>query len=135
MNRLLLAIFSFAAAVALAAGPRTGKLIGHVEIGPLSPVQRPGHDPKPSPEMYARYHVLVTKAGPQGGEMKSQLRVVVAKLKLTDSGDFSTDLVAGTYQVSVVPKQMGMHPPVVKEVTVATGKTTKVVLKVDTGIR
>lgn len=135
MKALLVLLASLAVGSAMAGPAKTGKLVGHVEIGPNSPVERPGHPVKTPPEVYKRYTVMVTQRGPHNGQMKSMLIRVVAQLKLSATGDFSTDLPPGEYQVGVsTPIQLMTKPPQ-QTVKIVAGKTTKVTIKVDTGIR
>src|SRR5258708_3481322 len=108
---ILLAVFALAA-VSLASSPQMGKLVGHVEIGPISPVERPGQKQVVPPSMYSHYEVLVTQHGPQNSRMKSHLVRIVAHLKLSATGDFAMSLPAGDYQVSVVADKQAMKAPV-----------------------
>jgi hypothetical protein len=114
---------------------KMGKLVGHVEIGPISPVQRQGQKEVVPPEVYKRYLVLVTQPLIKTERMRSMAIRIVAKLKLSDKGEFSTDLAPGSYQVEVTSPGRVMPVPVRKEVMISARKTTKVTLKVDTGIR
>ncbi len=134
--RLFIATITLAvAALALAQAPKTGKLTGHLDVGPLSPVERPGVKPKVPPEVYKRYTIMVTQHGPQNGHVKSHLIRVVKQLPVSAKGDFSVDLAPGVYQVGVSPTDHMLRTPPAKEVTIVAGKTVKVDLYVDTGIR
>src|SRR5579862_4781014 len=86
---------------AMSASPKKGTLVGHVDVGPLSPVEKVGEKKKVPPDVYKRYQVMVTQHGPQNGQMKSMLMRVVAHVKLSATGDYTVDLDPGVYQVSV----------------------------------
>lgn len=136
MNRLLLALFLALASFAVAHNTKTGKLVGHVDIGPLTPVERPGHKQKVPPEMYKRYKVTVMQPGPHNGQMKSHMLRLVADLKLNSDGDFSTDLAPGEYRIEVHAVSPNSRPmPEAKTVNITAGKTTRVTFSIDTGIR
>jgi hypothetical protein len=135
MNRVLLVLLLAFTSLAIADRPKTGKLTGHVSLGPISPVERPGHKQRVPPEMYKHYQISVTQPGPHNGMMKSHMLRVVATLKLTSDGDFSTDLPPGEYRVEVRAEPSPMHLPPSQTVTISAGKTTRVTFSVDTGIR
>jgi hypothetical protein len=129
-SSLILALFT----LAQGAG-KTGKLVGHVDIGPLTPVERPGVKIKVPPEMYRQYTIVISQRGPHNGMMKSHMRRLVANLKLSDTGDFSTNLAPGDYLVAVRSEKPMRVPTPEQEVTIVAGKTKKVKIEIDTGIR
>ncbi|HVT12545.1 MAG TPA: hypothetical protein VHE55_09775 [Fimbriimonadaceae bacterium] len=133
------ALFTLLAAsfigLSIAAPAKTGKLVGHVEVGPISPVERPGHPAKIPPSVYKKYTVMVTQRGPHNGQMHSMLIRVIAQLKLSPTGDFKADLPPGEYQVGVETPVQLMTKPSQQTIKIVKGKTTKVTIKVDTGIR
>jgi hypothetical protein len=115
--------------------PQEGHLVGHVDIGPLTPIERPGHKPVVPPEMYRRYTIEVTQRGPQTGQIKSHMVRMVATVKISDKGDYSIDLLPGDYQVGIKSAQPMMRQFQPQDVKIRSGKTTKLNLKIDTGIR
>ena len=132
---LIASCLLFAASVAASATePKLGRLVGHVDIGPISPVERPGVKVKVPPEMYKHYTVLVTQPGPHNGQMKSMMIRLVARLKLDSNGDFSTNLRPGEYNLKVEPTNKITRSDA-KTVMIKAGQTTRVTLSVDTGIR
>ncbi|HWA84390.1 MAG TPA: hypothetical protein VG820_13190 [Fimbriimonadaceae bacterium] len=134
--KALLILLALSAVGMAAAGPsKTGKLVGHVEVGPISPVERPGHPAKVPPSVYKKYTVMVTQRGPHNGQMHSMLIRVVAQLKLSPTGDFKADLPPGEYQVGVETPIQLITKPAQQTIKIRAGKTTKVTIKVDTGIR
>lgn len=135
MNKIVVSLLCVFAACSFAQAVKKGKLVGHLEIGPLSPVERPGHKQVAPPAMYKKFTVLVTQRGPHNEKMSSHLIRVVANLKLSPKGDFSTDLDPGEYQVSVRTTERMMHVPDQRTINIAAGKTTRIELKFDTGIR
>jgi len=134
MKAILLTIIALLVTLTMAASPKKGKLAGHVDIGPISPVQHIGKKDKVPPEMYKRYMVVVTQGGPRNQKMKSHLIRVVANVKLSATGDYSVDLDPGEYQVGVNGASRLLLPST-QGVKIIAGKTTKLNLHVDTGIR
>jgi len=135
MKHFLIALASCALTFGLAQGAKTGKLAGHVDIGPVTPVERPGHPAKVPPEWYKRNTVVITQRGPHNGHMQSHLIRLVAELKLSGTGDFAINLNAGEYQVGVKSTQPMRQPPTQKTVMIVAGKTVTLTFHVDTGIR
>jgi hypothetical protein len=136
MKLFLLVIGLFIAAATLGEGAsKTGKLVGHVDIGPLTPVERPGVKKKVPPEMYKQYTVQVTQPGPHNSHMKSHLIKIVATLKLSANGDFSTNLAPGTYDVRISSTKPMFRTLAPQEVKIVAGKTTRADIEIDTGIR
>lgn len=135
VNVIALIFATLISALAFGSEPKTGKLVGHVDIGPLSPVERPGPKPTVPPEMYKRYTVQILQPGPHNERMRSHLLRLVTELKLTDKGDFSVDLIPGEYRVGIKSTQPMIHAPTDQFVTISAGKTTKIAIRIDTGIR
>ena len=134
MRFLLLGIL-FAASFATGAPAQTGKLVGHVDYGPVRPIEHPGEKHVIPPAVLKKLVVLVTQPGPHNNRMKSHMLRLVAQLKLTPNGDFSTTLTPGEYRVSITSDPPLMHAPAPQEIKIVAGKTTTVRIKVDTGIR
>jgi len=113
----------------------TGTLKGHVDIGPLSPVQKIGVKETPSPAMYKGYEIHV-KAAPENAKM---LTKVYKRVEIDKHGDFTTTLSPGRYRVEVsqanTARRGFMHPFPGQYITVVAGKTVTTKLFIDTGIR
>jgi hypothetical protein len=106
-------------------GPRSGHLIGHIEIGPLTPVQRPGDEPKVPPELYKKYRV----------EVQLLKNGALTILHVDSKGNFAANLVPGRYRVSVPARGLVPVPPAAQEVVITAGSTVRINFRVDTGIR
>jgi hypothetical protein len=118
------AVLAFGIALAMwAPASPAGLLKGHVEIGPIKPVERPGKKEKVPPALYRPYTILVSH-----GAFKKEL-------KLSDTGEFATKLAPGSYTVSVKAKVRLMNPPEARKVVIAAGKATVINFSIDTGIR
>jgi hypothetical protein len=103
----------------------TGVLEGKVSIGPICPVEGPGFDCDPDPSLYTSHHLLIIKDGS-----------AILEVGLDGQGNFRTDLVAGTYLVDFAPRDIGIpgsFTPV--EAVIESGKTTRLEIEIDTGIR
>ena len=143
MSRIMLVVLILATAIALAqvppssqaAGPRPGRLSGHVDISPVTPVERPGHKAKVPPEWYKHYSISITQRGPQSGQMRSHLLKMVKQVKLSGTGDFSVELKPGAYVVSVTSDGGNKAMPPSQDVIVTSGKTAQVTFHIDSGIR
>ncbi|MFI5385676.1 MAG: hypothetical protein ACHQ50_06085 [Fimbriimonadales bacterium] len=135
MKLLFLALATMVLSQAMAQGPKTGKLLGHVDIGPIKPLERPGEKQQVPPGMYRSYTVLIVQPGPHNEHVKSHLLRRVAELKLSKKGDFSMDLAPGDYRVSINSTSPMFHAPSPKDVTIISSKTTRVTIRIDTGIR
>lgn len=106
----------------------SGTLTGHVDIGPLQPVERVGvPQPTPSPAMYAAWRIVVLS---QDGKRE------IARGEIDSSGHYQIKLPDGKYLVTAKPVngeglggQQG-HP-----VEILTGKTIQLDISIDTGIR
>jgi hypothetical protein len=125
MKRIALFMLVLIAGAAVAAYRQNGTVEGHLDIGPLRPVQRPGQEPKVPPEMYKRYRVefQLLQNGP------------TTVVPVDGRGNFTANLAPGRYRVSVPAKGVVPVPPPAQVVTVLSGKTLKLKIKVDTGIR
>ncbi|MES2315574.1 MAG: carboxypeptidase-like regulatory domain-containing protein [Patescibacteria group bacterium] len=103
----------------------TGTLKGHVDIGPVCPVEQIGHPCTPSPETnMARQVGVFTQSG-----------VLVSSQHLDANGNYQFTLAPGTYTI----KASGMMVDELSEnkgtVTVKSGQTTTLNFNIDTGIR
>jgi len=114
----------------------TGTLKGNVDIGPISPVMRQGIHEKVPPEMYAHLQVHIMKFPATTGAMRPHFLIMVKNLGLDSKGDFTLKLPEGQYRVEVArdkPQKVGRLPA--QTVNIVAGKTVKLELHVDTGIR
>lgn len=101
-----------------------GALSGRVTLVPISPVQRPGVQPAPSPAPGVKLLVY-------GPERQEAAAVVTG----TD-GRFRVDLPPGQYQVEIGPrkgKEFSKDLPAT--VTITPGGETRLDIRLDTGMR
>lgn len=106
---------------------QSGDIAGQVKIGPLSPVQKVGEpDPPIPPELLKACKVIV---------LSKDGKTVVAKIALKPKGFFRSKLAPGEYlakaELANAPKRM--NEPV--KIVIESGKTTRIELHADTGIR
>jgi hypothetical protein len=77
----------------------SGTLTGHVDIGPLQPVQRVGEPPPtPSPAMYAAWRIVVLS---EDGKRE------IARGEIDSSGQYQIKLPFGKYMVTARPVNGG----------------------------
>src|SRR4029077_9498704 len=124
------AIFSLIAAASLIFTPH-GTLQGHLNIGPIAPVERVGQRQTPPPGWYKPYVVLIYR----GDKMK--VSFAAKRVKVNGRGDFSTQLAPGLYWVQVARDDNSpfMRPVPRRQVPIRANQTSRVTLDVDTGIR
>jgi hypothetical protein len=105
-----------------------GTLAGHVDIGPLQPVERVGEpQPTPSPEMYAAWRIVVLS---QDGKRE------IARTEIDSRGNYQVIIPAGKYMVTAKPTSgVGLGGQRVQPVEVFSGETTQLDVSIDTGIR
>ena len=106
----------------------SGTLTGHVDIGPLQPVERVGvPQPTPSPAMYAAWRIVVLS---EDGKRE------IARGEIDSSGQYQIKLPDGKYMVTARPiNGAGLGGLQVHPVEILTGKTTQLDISIDTGIR
>ncbi|MGZ6346039.1 MAG: hypothetical protein ACXWNC_00510 [Anaerolineales bacterium] len=106
----------------------SGTLTGHVDIGPLQPVQRVGEpQPTPSPAMYAAWRIVVLS---EDGKRE------IADGEIDSSGQYQIKLTIGKYMVTARPVNgAGLGGQQVKPVEILMGKTIHLDISIDTGIR
>ena len=103
----------------------TGVLEGKVTIGPICPVEGPGLDCDPDPSLYTSHRLLIIKND-----------AVIQEVPLDGQGNFKTELVAGTYLVDFSPHDIGIPGSFTPlEAIIESGKTTRLDIEIDTGIR
>lgn len=105
---------------------RPGFLEGHVNIGPLSPVQRAGETPVVPPEAYAARQIVVYK---EDGKTK------VVQPKIDDRGNYRVTLAPGVYVVDMARTGIDRAAGLPAKITIESDKTTVVDISIDTGIR
>lgn len=101
-----------------------GYLTGHVDIGPICPVERPGEPCKVPPEVYTSREVVV---------YVSDKVTVKERVHLDAQGNYKMAIGPGNYFLQIVPAGIGEGEK--KPVTVKSFETTTVNFDIDTGIR
>lgn len=102
-----------------------GELQGKVTVGPLCPVERPDKPCKPTAETFSRVRIAV----------EDSRGVVVQEVKILPDGDFYLRLPSGSYTVRVASEYGIGGTRRSYPVMVSAGKTTSLVIAIDTGIR
>jgi hypothetical protein len=110
----------------MAESEKPGFVEGHINIGPLTPVEREG---APSPtvpaEGYADLQLAIFKAD---GKTK------VAALTVDKEGNFRQSLAPGIYVVAMPLRRM-TKANLPKTITIVSDQTVRVDIEIDTGIR
>ncbi len=101
-----------------------GYVSGHVDIGPICPVEREGMPCKIPPEVYSSRQVIIYESN--GNSIKE-------KGKIDSEGNYKIALAPGKYFVQISPASIG--PGEKKPATVKSFETTVVDFDIDTGIR
>ncbi len=129
---ILFILLSLAACQSTGGGPlpqlvQPGFLEGHMNIGPLLPVQRVG-EPAPTvpPEAYAARQIIVYQADG---------KTIVTKLTPNANGDYRVALAPGTYVVNLARTGIDRAKGLPVTITIDSGQSTRVNVDVDTGIR
>jgi hypothetical protein len=106
---------------------QTGYLKGRVTIGPLVPVLREGEtEPTPSPEMFAERRVVIYNA--RGSK-------VLQRVQIDASGEYEVELPAGMYTVDINRIGIDNAAGLPTQIEIEAGKTTRLDISIDTGIR
>ncbi len=101
-----------------------GTLTGHVTLGPVSPVQRPGIQPAQLPASGVKLLIF----GPARQE--------IAAVATDADGQFRCDLPPGDYLVEMVPRKgKEFTKDLPATVTINPGQETRLDIRLDTGIR
>lgn len=131
-NLILLAIVLFGLVpVGLSVGcssgsTGTGILEGNVTIGPICPVEQPGH-PCPVPcEMYQARKVQI---------YDSNGTKLIAEADIDCNGHYSIELKSGTYTVDINPNGFAHVSGVPQKIELKSGQTIELNIDIDTGIR
>jgi hypothetical protein len=104
----------------------SGTLSGRVTIGPLCPVERIDQPCDPPPEMYAAHRLVLLATD---GKKKIQ------EIKTDAKGYYKAQVPAGDYLLDYQPHDIGIGEKPPRPVHVDAGKTTKLNVEIDTGIR
>ena len=121
---LLLALAMLLGTV-VAGSDKPGFVEGHINIGPLTPVQRKDAPTKISPEVYAALRVSVFQADG---------KTSVAPLAPDADGNFRQSLPPGTYIIDMPHGRMTkVNLP--RTITIVPDQTVRVDIEIDTGIR
>lgn len=104
-----------------------GYLTGHVDIGPLTPVERVGvPTPTVPPQVYAARQIIIYHADG---------KTVVTQLKLDDQGNYSVTLAPGPYVVDLKRSGVDRARGLPANITITSGMTVTLDVSIDTGIR
>ena len=117
--------------IAAAVAMQQGILMGHVFVGPLTPVERVGQPQTVSPSWYRPLVVLIYR----GDKMK--MSFAAKRVKVNDRGDFKTHLTPGLYWVQLArdDNRASFRPLPRVQVAIRADQISRVNLSVDTGIR
>jgi hypothetical protein len=135
MHRLIILLSSallLAACQSTGGGPlpqlvAPGSLEGHVNIGPLLPVQRVGDaTPTVPPEAYSARQIIIYQADG---------KTVVTKQTPDKDGNYRVELAPGTYVVGMARVGIDRARGLPATVTITSGQTTRLDIDIDTGIR
>ena len=117
--------FTFGVESTIASGK--GTLAGTVAVGPVCPTPNPdGFSCTPTAEMYAAAKVFVYLT-----DKKTLIQTIIPDAQ----GKFSISLTTGTYYIDMAKQSMGGTYGVPTTVTISSGKTATLSLRVDTGLR
>jgi hypothetical protein len=107
---------------------QTGKLTGHVTIGPLRPGPVRGDEtPAPvSPEVYAARTIQILAANGA---------TLITSVKINPDGNYQVDLPAGNYVVALARSGIDRAGDLPKNITIEAGKTVRLDIDIDTGMR
>lgn len=104
-----------------------GILQGHVSIGPLTPVQRAGvPTPTISADVYAARQIVI---------YQRDGTTLVTRIKPDANGDYSVTLAPGEYVVNIIRQGIEHARDLPANVIIASGKTVRLDIDIDTGIR
>lgn len=104
-----------------------GYLQGHVNIGPLLPVERVGvPSPTVRPEVYAARTIVI---------LQRDGKTEVLRVKPDDHGNYRVELAPGQYVVDLARVGIDRAKGLPATVTIESGRTTTLDIEVDTGIR
>ncbi len=109
----------------------TGVVVGHLDIGPLCPVERDPPDPacQPGPAQYGQYKMVAYDAAS---------KTLVKEVAFDAQGNYRMELPAGRYVIDISPhttSRIGGPSGVPQTITLTNGATVTVNVSIDTGIR
>lgn len=121
---------SIATATAVPSGvtnTQMGYLEGHVNIGPLSPVQRIDQPtPVVPPEVYAARSINI---------FRSDGTTLVTNVKINSVGNYRVELAPGTYVVAIARSGVDRAAGLPTSITIESGQTLQLDISIDTGMR
>jgi hypothetical protein len=127
MKKLILLPLLVFLAACTSAPRETGVLTGHVNIGPLTPVQQAGvPEPTPAPEVYAARQIIIYAV-----DGKTE----VAKAAINAKGDYQITLAVGIYWVDINHAGMDRGIDLPQKVEILASQTTRLDISIDTGVR
>jgi heat shock protein HslJ len=103
-----------------------GILQGNVNIGPITPVERPGEKPTIPPEVYEARKIVV---------YDKNRDKLIAQVDIDSKGYYEVELKPGIYNVDINRIGMDRSSDVPKEIEIIAGKTIVLDIDIDTGIR
>jgi len=120
--------FYFVVTTEIAPREETGTLEGHMTIGPVCPVEREGETCTPTEAMYAARAVSV---------YTQDNKTLVTTLIPDSEGIFSVKLREGSYYLELADPRSGIGGAtgLPRTLAIEAGKTTRIDVSVDTGIR
>jgi hypothetical protein len=113
---------------------KKGTLKGNVHVGPLCPHEPCNLSAKQMAEVYARYNIYV---------FDTKRTKLLNTIALKADGSYKISLNPGNYVIDIIndldpsmKPQIGMRSPdLPKEIKISSGKTVKLDINIDTGIR
>ncbi|MFC1957167.1 hypothetical protein ACFLVY_02615 [Chloroflexota bacterium] len=103
-----------------------GILEGHVTIGPIWPVERPGEQKPIPPEVYEARKVMVyDKSGKR----------LFEEVSLSSDGYYKVELRSGTYTIDINRIGIDSSSDVPKQLVIESGQAVVLNIDIDTGIR
>ena len=103
-----------------------GFLKGNITIGPICPVERIDNPCMPTPEMYAARKIFV---------YNKNKTLLVKEITPGPDGSYKADLAPGVYVVDVAHFGIGFARGAPAQIKIESGKTIKLDIDIDTGIR
>jgi hypothetical protein len=105
---------------------KVGILEGEVNIGPLTPVEKPGETPTIPPEVYALRKIMVYD------ESRTTL---IKQVDIGNDGYYRIELKPGTYTIEINHVGIDRSADVPRQIEIEAGKTVSLDIDIDTGIR
>ena len=120
--------FYFVVTNEIASLVETGTLVGHMTLGPVCPVEREGEVCTPTEAMYAARAISV---------YTQDNKTLVTTLVPDSEGTFTAKLREGSYYLELADPRSGIGGAtgLPRTLAIEAGKTTRIDVSVDTGIR